>query len=51
MRENNFILKTRYAIGCIVNFYNTGNVGQDFWIGSWTQSYKFWVYNADFVLG
>jgi hypothetical protein len=33
-----FILKTRYAICCDVNFYNAGVVTRDHRIGSWKQN-------------
>jgi hypothetical protein len=36
MREIIFILKTRYAISCVVNFYNAGVVTRDRRIGSRT---------------
>jgi hypothetical protein len=32
--KNNYILKTRFASGCVVNFYNAGVVTRDRRIGS-----------------
>jgi hypothetical protein len=34
-KENNFILKTRFAICCVVKFYSTGVITQGRRIGSW----------------
>jgi hypothetical protein len=30
-----FVLKTRYAVSCVVNFYNAGVVTRGRRIGSW----------------
>jgi hypothetical protein len=40
--ENNFILKTRYAISCVANFYNAGIVTDDRRIGSRNDRYFNW---------
>jgi hypothetical protein len=34
-RKNIFVIKTRHAIGCAVNFYNAGVITRDRRIGSW----------------